>query len=180
LYVVNVHSRTFRASPDVVGRLIDTLASADDALWPADRWPAMRFDRGLVAGARGGHGPVRYTIEEYRPGRSVTFRFTRPAGFRGTHGFAVDGVAGRGSTLQHELRMEAVGLARLSWPLVFRPLHDALIEDVLDRASTALGEAHPPARWSARVRLLRRLLARLPRRGVRRGETAVRHRSASQ
>jgi hypothetical protein len=110
----------------------------------------------------------------------VTFRFTRPAGFRGTHAFAVDGVAGRGSTLQHELRMETVGMARLSWPLVFRPLHDALIEDALDRASTALGEAHPPARWSARVRLLRWVLLRLPRRGVRSNGSGARRRSSSR
>ena len=44
-------------APGVAGRLLDGLSAADDRLWPKDRWPAMRFDRPLKVGARGGHGP---------------------------------------------------------------------------------------------------------------------------
>jgi len=35
--------------------------------------------------------------------------------------------------------MEARGPALVSWPLVFEPLHDALLEDLLDRATALTG-----------------------------------------
>ncbi len=118
----------------------------------------MRLDRPLQVGASGGHGPIRYRVEAYEPGRAVVFRFTRPQGFEGTHGFEVE-ARSTGSRLRHVLEMEARGTACVSWPLVFRPLHDALIEDALDRAQRALGEVPArPNRWSAFVRLLRFLL----------------------
>lgn len=171
--VRNVHRRHLAASPAVVGRLIDGLASSEDRLWPGDRWPAMRLDGPLGAGAAGGHGPIRYTVEEYVPGRSVRFRFTAPRGFVGTHRFEVVPRA-EGCELRHVLEIDAVGPARFSWPLLFRPLHDALVEDSLDRAALALGGAPAPARRSARVRVLRALFV-----GVRRLARARRHRAAS-
>jgi hypothetical protein len=33
-------------------------------LWPKDKWPPMRFDRPLCLGARGGPGPIHYSIKE--------------------------------------------------------------------------------------------------------------------
>jgi hypothetical protein len=47
--------------------------------------------------------------------------------------------------------------AALTWPLIFRPLHEALIEDSLDDAERALGGEPPAREWSPWVRLLRRL-----------------------
>jgi len=44
---------------------------------------------------------------------------------------------------------------------VFRPLHDALAEDALDKAERALlGGVKRPARWTWRVRLPRSLMRR--------------------
>lgn len=166
--VLNVHQRELAASPEAVGRLIDRLGSEEDAIWPDPNWPPMRLDRPLQAGAAGGHGPIRYVVEEYAPGRRVVFRFTAPRGFVGTHRFEVEPTMA-GSLLCHVLEMEATGAARLSWPLVFRPLHDALIEDALDRAQRARGrEPARAARWSLYVRFLRFLLRRR-RRGPRAG-----------
>ncbi|WP_372448549.1 hypothetical protein [Streptomyces durocortorensis] len=54
--------------------------------------------------------------------------------------------------------MNTSGPARLTWPLVWRPLHDALLEDSLDRAERACtGAVENPARRGSYVRLLRRL-----------------------
>ncbi len=118
----------------------------------------MRLDGPLAVGASGGHGPVRYTVEEYVPGRLVRFRFQAPRGFDGFHEFTVRPRPGGGSVLVHLLAMRARGPAPLSWPLVFRPLHDALLEDALDRAERELtGTVRAPARWSVYTRLLRRL-----------------------
>jgi hypothetical protein len=162
--VLNVHERTLSCPPEVLGALIDGLAGEEDALWPRRAWPAMRFDRPLEAGARGGHGPVRYTITGYVPGTWIRFGFTGPRGFRGFHEFTVRR-AGDGAVLGHTLAMHLRGPARVSWPLLFGPLHDALIEDSLDCAEqTAAGQVVRPARWSLYIRLLRRLLRRVPTR----------------
>lgn len=158
--VVNIHERLLAASPAAVGRLVDGLAGPDDRLWPRRRWPAMELDRGLGVGARGGHGPVRYHVEAYTPGSAVRFRFERPAGFRGHHEYLVIATSA-GTLLRHSLVMRTRGRARLTWPLVFRPLHDALIEDSLDQAAASLGvPVAAPYRWSARVRVLRALARR--------------------
>jgi hypothetical protein len=173
--VRNVHERVLPLPAARVGALLDTLASSHDRLWPTDRWPRMRFDRPLQAGAIGGHGPIRYTVEMYEPGRAVLFRFTAPWGFHGTHGYEVEAAGIGGTRLRHTLEMSTSGPALLSWPLVFRPLHDALIEDSLDRAAVELGvPPASPARWSAWVRGLRGLLARSP--GLRTSSSAARRR----
>jgi hypothetical protein len=53
----------------------------------------------------------------------------------------------------------AEGRMRWQWPLLFGPLHDALIEDSLDHAIAAVSETtYEPARWPVRVRALRWLL----------------------
>ena len=161
--VRNVHERLLLAPAAQVGALLDTLATPGDALWPHQHWPAMRFDRPLAVGATGGHGPIRYFIEEYEPGRLVRFRFTGPPGFLGTHAFVVEPEGTAGTRLRHELLMRTTGPARLSWPVVFRPLHDALIEDAFDRAALATGQAPAAPTWSPWVRFLRVLLGRARR-----------------
>ncbi|WP_305094465.1 SRPBCC family protein [Prescottella sp. R16] len=154
----NVHHRMIPADARVVGELLDTLASDDDRLWPCHRWPAMRFTGPLGVGAVGGHGPVRYSCEDYVPGRRVTFRFRRPRGFVGTHGFVVEPVDASRTRLTHRLEIDARGPARIGWPLIWRPLHDALIEDALDRAENAVvpHRHREPRPLSGYVRLLRR------------------------
>ena len=158
--VRNIHERLLPAPPAQVGALLDTLATPGDALWPHQRWPAMRLDRPLAVGAIGGHGPIRYTVEAYEPGRLVRFRFTRPLGFFGTHAFVVEREGTAGTRLRHELLMRTSGAARLSWPVVFRPMHDALIEDAFDRAAVATGHAPTAPAWTPWVRFLRALLGR--------------------
>jgi hypothetical protein len=151
--------------------LIDGLASRNDKLWPRDRWPAMRFDRPMQVGAIGGHGPIRYTVESYAPGRSITFRFTAPKGFDGTHSFGIDEVSSGIVRVHHIIEMNVTGRARLSWPLVFRPLHDALLEDALDQAEALFSPLpRKNSRWSIRVRLLRWIFS--PNRKLFRGRAA--------
>lgn len=155
MHVRNVHEREFPLPLATVGALIDSLASRDDRLWPAGKWPSMRFDKPLAVGAVGGHGPVRYSVEEYRPSHSIIFRFSAPRGFNGTHRFEVEDRLGH-TVLRHVIEMRATGPARLSWPLFFRPLHDVCLEDCLDRATVSLGISLPhPAHYSIYVRLLR-------------------------
>ena len=158
--VVNIHAREYPVGVEALGALLDGLSSAGDRLWPAHRWPAMRLDGPLLPGARGGHGPIRYTVEAFEPGRCVRFRFTGPKGLIGWHGFDVEPAGAGHSRLRHTVRAELRGAMRLSWPLAFRWLHDAAVEDALDCAARALGQDLPPRPFSPAVRLLRRLKRR--------------------
>ncbi|HUF18785.1 MAG TPA: SRPBCC family protein [Thermoanaerobaculia bacterium] len=160
----NIHERILDAPLESVGALIDSLASEDDRLWPKDLWPAMRMNRPLAVGAQGGHGPIRYTVEAYAAAESVRFRFTAPRGFQGTHGLDLEVLPTGGVRLRHSLVMQAQGRARVTWPLLFRPLHDALIEDAFDRAERSLGLPSRERRWPVKVRVLRWILKRTSRR----------------
>lgn len=156
--IVNIHERVIPASVDLVGRMIDTLASTGDMVWPHERWPALQLDRPLQVGAAGGHGPIRYRVESYEPGRKIRFRFLSPEGFVGTHGFDVEDAGGRVSKLRHVIEMRTVGIAFLNWSLIIRPLHDALLEDALDKVEGAFRDVGPPRVWSRRVVFLRWLV----------------------
>lgn len=164
--VRNVHERSFRSGPEHAARLLDALSSPQDVLWPSKRWPRMRLDKPLGVGATGGHGPIRYCVVAYEPGRKVTFRFLSPRGFVGTHWFEILDQGASGSMLRHTIDMTLAGSALLSWPIAIRPLHDALVEDALTNAQVALGEQPTPRAWSPWVRLLRKVIGRRGRRSV--------------
>lgn len=159
--VVNIHRRPLAAPAHRVGALIDQLASPQDALWPCHSWPRMRLDGPLAPGARGGHGPIRYVVEQVEPGQSVRLRFTGPAGFDGWHALRLLPASDSGCVLEHRIETRLRGWAMLSWPLLYRPLHDALIEDAFTQVEASLGLPLQVKPWPAMVRLLRGLLERL-------------------
>jgi|SRR5579875_2628036 len=154
----NIHERTLPTRGIAAGSLIDGLAGDNDQLWPLDRWPAMRFQGGLGVGNEGGHGPVRYQVVEHQPGRLARFRFTGPPGLIGEHRYELDEHDAT-TTLRHALTGHTEGRMRWQWPLIFRPLHDALIEDSLDHAEAFIsGTKYEPAPWGIQARTLRWLL----------------------
>ena len=153
--VSNVHERLLAVSADRVGEVLDLLGSDRDMLWPRLHWPAMRLDAPARVGYQTGHGPIRYRVDAYDPGRRIRFRFTAPRGFDGTHEFEVVVHGPCSVSLRHRLDVQTRGIAVLSWPLVIRPIHDALIEDALDNASRACSGAAQNRPWSWWVRLLR-------------------------
>ena len=158
--VLNIHERELDADPMRIGALIDSLASKEDGLWPKHVWPRMDFDRPLGVGAKGGHGPIRYFVQEYTPGKSIRFRFTGPKGFDGYHGYEIVSSPQQPVILRHTLKMSTYGSGILSWPLVYRPMHDALMEDSLATAQVSLG-LHPTIQpWSQWVRILRWVISR--------------------
>ncbi|SER98454.1 SRPBCC family protein [Actinokineospora terrae] len=157
--IFNRHQRALQAPPAEAAHLLDDLALPDTATWPREHWPALRLDRPLSPGATGGHGPIHYTCTDYIPGHRAEFTFTPDAPVRGGHALTLlTGPTPATSVLRHDLYGHPQGLGHLTWPLIFRWLHDALMEDLLDNVERALGTppAHP-AHWTPWVQTLRRL-----------------------
>jgi hypothetical protein len=145
--ILNVHEREVGDAGAAIDRI--------EEVWPGARWTSLRLDRPLGVGARTGRAVVREEVVEYRPHERLVFRFTEPRGLHGGHRFeARDGV------LRHTIEGDARGLMTLGWPLVIRPLHDALLEDLLDRAEGIRSSRA----YSPRVRFLRWTIDKLRRR----------------
>jgi hypothetical protein len=161
--VYNIHERNLQARPEDVGGLIDGLSGQDDMLWPTDRWPAMEFDSSLREGAKGGHGPVRYSVHEYVPGQRVAFRFDENGLIGGIDGRHLFEVVPRRThvVLRHIVDAECDFTYWLKWHFIVGPLHDALLEDSLNLAEYAIhGGVKKEGRWSPWVRFLRWMMAR--------------------
>ena len=158
--VLNIHERELPFTPEEVGALIDSLASPEDALWPCHSWMKMKLDQPLGIGAKGGHWPIKYIVEKYIQGQYIKFNFRSPKGFHGFHSFEMIRRKGQTVLLRHTINMTTHGLAIFSWPVFFRPMHDALLEDSLATAQASLGQ-HPQMRtWSFWVRFLRWIISK--------------------
>ncbi len=159
--ILNIHERSLKVGPADAGSAIDGLSGRNDCLWPRHRWPAMEFDGPLAEGAKGGHGPVRYSVSEYVPGRRVEFRFSGTgltAGLDGRHFFEIIPRKGH-VVLRHVVDAECDFKSWLRWQLLVGPLHDALLEDALAGVERTLdGGEGRGARWNPWVRFLRWML----------------------
>ncbi|MFJ6000910.1 hypothetical protein [Arthrobacter sp. NPDC092385] len=165
----NVQQREIGASAAEVGVVLDSLADADDRVWPTE-WPPIELDAGLRVGSKGGHGPIKYSVVEYEPGRRIRLEFSPGLGIRGYHEFLLEPVGDVRCSVTHTLQGPLSGRMRLLWPLMIRWVHKALIQDLFDnleRGSTGR-LLNGPARWSPWVRFLRRISGAPPRSTLRR------------
>ena len=157
--IESVHTRELSVAVEELGRLLDTLAGPDDRIWPIERWPndPILFDRPLSVGAKGGHGPIRYTVTAYEPGRLIEFEFDPGSGLRGHHRLEVEPAGSAGSLMRHVLDTEPEGINRLLRPMLLA-MHDALVEDLLDKAElAATGRLARPAEWPRWLALANRI-----------------------
>ncbi|MBN9737824.1 MULTISPECIES: hypothetical protein [unclassified Pseudonocardia] len=174
--IVNRHERTLPAGSEVLAPSLDGLGSSTDRLWPHRDWPAIEFEGAIGIGVEGRHGPIHYRLTEYEPGRLLHFTFLPSLTLepRGHHRFELHPVSAARSLLRHELQLvdPSPGVV-LMWHLVIEPLHDALIEDLLDNAvgltsdraagsrdtsgtaPASVGSGVCRTGWSRRVRLMR-------------------------
>ena len=157
----NIHERKISTSLMEVAVLLDSLASTSDRFWPHETWPPMKFNKPMQVGAKGGHGPIRYWVKSYQPGNSVYFEFTSPTGFNGYHGFELKSGDSGNTIIRHILEMKTTGTALLSWPMIFRPLHDALIEDSFDKVERNLEFTPKGSSWSVWVKFLRWMIRKI-------------------
>lgn len=151
----NIHERVIEAPSETMAPLLATLGQPNDQLWPRD-WVPLRLDGPLGVGADGGHGPIRYHVTAYEPGKRVEFTFHPRTGITGMHEFTVEALSPGSCRLRHVLEATPKGIMRIALPLFVRSLHDAVLEDLLDNAQRhAEGTVSNPARWSWWVKLWR-------------------------
>lgn len=138
----------------MVAPLLATLSTEQDLVWPNKKWPRMKFKEGLVLNAKGGHGPIRYYISDYVPNKSIEFTFTQPSGFHGTHDLKLI-PRGKNTEVKHTINMLTRGKATILWLFAIRWLHDALLEDALDKVEGQFSEDVQLSKWNPWVRFLR-------------------------
>jgi hypothetical protein len=160
--ILNVHERVIEAPVAAVGALLDRLSAPDDPIFPTPAWAPMRLDGPLAVGADGGHGPIRYHVTAYEPGRRVRFDTPPGGGLDGFHEFTITAHGSGRCRVRHVLECEVRGLGRLQWACFVRHVHDTMIEEMFDNIErAAAGGPARRVRWSPWVRLLhRRLWAR--------------------
>ena len=156
--VINIHKRIIHQDLPQVAALVNTLASKDDKVWPYEKWPRMKLDKGLQVDSKGGHGPIRYFINAYKAGEMIQFQFTAPKGFYGVHRFEMKSMTEGKTEIKHTIDLNAKGLAIIKWSLIIRWLHDALIEDAFDKIENNFDQGNRRTNWSFWVKLWRRLL----------------------
>src|SRR6476661_2038991 len=154
--VHNVHERVLTAEATAVGALLDGVGGPHDALWPSPEWAPMWINGAPAIGVAGGHGPLRYRVSTYEPGRRIVFTLEQGQGLSGWHGFEVEPLGPERAVLRHVVSARAHGRMRALWPCVVRPVHDGIVEQILDRAEIALGTGPARAtRLAAIARLAR-------------------------
>jgi hypothetical protein len=101
-----------------------------------------------------------------QPGRLVEFEFEPGFGLRGGHRLEVEPAGTDRALLRHVLDVEVEGMYRLL-RRAFLGMHDALVEDLLDKAELAATERlEQPARWPRWLRFVNSVeVALRPRRG---------------
>lgn len=162
MHVVNLHKRIIKQPKAEVAILLKTLSAKDDKVWPKDNWPAMRFKNGLIEGEIGGHGIIRYSVEEYILGEKIVFKFLKPKGFNGKHKFEIEEINSHQTEVKHSIIMYTQGfLATFKWLLVIRWLHDALIENAFDTIENNFLEVKKHTKWNVWVSLWRFIFKKL-------------------
>lgn len=124
----NCHERTFTAPPEKIARLIADFGR----IWPAQIAPAPRlqghrlYDAGLML------------WEEFdRPGATRAFRVVRPDELQAEHWFELEPAAG-GTILRHTVDGRVSGKYEAIWRERVEPLHDLILEALLNNIQTAV------------------------------------------
>jgi len=126
--ISNHHERNVAAPPEHIAALIADFGR----IWPTQIAPAPRrqgarlYDAGLML------------WEEFdRPGAARAFRVVRPDGLQGEHWFELE-LAGAATVLRHTIEGRASGKYEAIWRERIEPLHDRILEALLDNVEAAI------------------------------------------
>jgi hypothetical protein len=128
MQIRNRHERMVAAPPEQIAALIADF----DRVWPTDIAPAPRrrehrlYDAGLML------------WEEFdRPGAARAFRVVRPDELRAEHWFGLEPAEGA-TVLSHTIEGYAAGEYEETWRKRVEPLHDVILEALLDNVQAAV------------------------------------------
>ncbi|PCI32996.1 MAG: hypothetical protein COB60_08715 [Flavobacteriaceae bacterium] len=158
--VLNIHKRTLNQPKSKITELLKTLSTENDRIWPKEKWPEMKFKGGIQVGAKGGHGPIRYSVEKYNPNEIIQFRFSKPNGFNGVHKFEIKELDKEKTEIKHTIDMSTTGKGTLIWTFAIRSLHNALIEDGFDKLENNFSNSRKSTEWNLWVRFIRKQIAK--------------------
>ena len=129
-----VHARVIRGAPARIAELVRDL----DAIWPVEIAPAPS-----PLGERLYAAPPMTWEEIERPGAVRAFRVVEPGDLRAEHWFEVDPV-GRGTLVRHVVEGTARGAFEAVWSTRVEPLHDRILEALLDNLERAVAPDPDP------------------------------------
>ncbi|MEP7252926.1 MAG: hypothetical protein ABI683_11125, partial [Ginsengibacter sp.] len=118
--VINIHKRVINQPKAEIAKLFETLATENDMMLATDKWSPMKLDNGLRVGSKGGHGKIGYTVQEYIPGESVHFKFTKPKKFNGFHKFEISEMGNNATEIKHTIDANISGTAIFLYPIAIR------------------------------------------------------------
>jgi hypothetical protein len=123
----NRHERIIAAAPERITALIADF----DRVWPAEIAPAPRREGRRLYDA----GPMAW--EEFdRPDAVRAFRVVRPDGLQAEHWFELEPADGA-TVLRHTVEGSAAGRYEAIWRERIEPLHDLILEALLDNVESA-------------------------------------------
>jgi hypothetical protein len=125
----NRHQRVVAAGPEQVAALVAEL----DGVWPTELAPAPR-----ALGSRRYDAGSMLWEEVDRPGAARAFRVIDPDELQAEHWFELE-PAGSGTLLRHTVEGEALGRYAALWRERIEPLHDRVLEALLDNVEAAAG-----------------------------------------
>lgn len=155
--ILNIHKREINQPKDEVAKLFRTLATETDLMLATEKWSPMKLDKGLQVGSKGGHGPMKYFVTDFQQDNSITFQFDL-TGFNGFHKFHLTELETNKTELSHIIDMTTTGTATLKWAMAIRWLHDAYIEDALDKVENHFTVDKKSSEWSWWVMALRKIM----------------------
>jgi hypothetical protein len=126
--ISNRHERMVAAPPARIAALIADF----DRVWPTEIAPAPRRQGPRLYDA----GPMLW--EEFdRPGAARAFRVVRPEGLQGEHWFELE-LADGATVVRYTVEGCAVGRYEAIWCERIGPLHDRILEALLDNVEAAV------------------------------------------
>jgi hypothetical protein len=126
--ISNRHERMVAAPPARIAALIADF----DRVWPTQIAPAPRRQGHRLYDA----GPMLW--EEFdRPGAARAFRVVRPDGLQGEHWFELEPADGT-TVVRYTVEGCAVGRYEAIWRERIEPLHDRILEALLDNVEAAV------------------------------------------
>ncbi len=153
--VLNIHTRIIDQPIKSIIPIFESLASQNDRIFPIEHWSKMKLFGAKKVGTKAGHGIIKYTISKYISGKIIQFEFTSPKGFKGHHKFELSAIDIDKTELTHVINMKTTGHGTFFWIFVIRWLHDALLEDCLDKVENHFLTTALKSKWSPWVEILR-------------------------